>query len=772
MKTYIGYMAFLMVALGLQPSYSAATNAQKFTGVAHIVPYGDVTINASRLINHRIDGKYEFTDTELNALLISKVLPKKVSKDGLVIRLKTNKALWDKFMLRVKNLEKPLTLKFSDGSSLTPYFVIDKYPISLSKKTTLYQKGDSGVFTIKNNSNIPVTLGALQGSKLPKEIMVYSDHCSLRKIRSGKSCDVILSLQSEIKYFKTFDVSFSSGAPNKNRLIAHAAANISSNEYSFPSLPVGAPVGEYVSSCSNIYYSSPTITADCTYWNGSSFVVATGKSINASACSNGVRSDPFSGNLVCNPPSPRPNPNWIPQGTYLQNCLNIEINSNNVLTAECANNYGSVTSSSLDYSKCLGAPVANKNGSLVCPELNSSIESDNPFTFSPPKVSNPNNVVVQDIGNFEPWSNVASQITQNNPNNPAFSTGVNSSFEVDCSGLNSAYSVNFYQPDSTKVILYGYGPFKGDKRTICPGSAGTTTNGSGDYFTGSVETIYYNHGNTFRGCDLSKLGRIGLSYGNGFVSNEAFWDVGNMLYSGLQACNQTQSVVLGSQKINLPAEQWQVTTVGGDYPSAGGIQLITPGSQYYPAYGLFFKNSTSNAITIQAKSITTTYCQNQPKWESGLYVFGEALSLTLAAYSPSSASPIVDGISAEVSGETGVISTLQNPPSCSAGQPSAQVQYPSEETTIPSGQISYIGGAVLDNFDYFLQTTYNDTKVPVTVNHALPITYNDGWHALFLSLEKNCTFKISALSDLKHFSPINSVVATGSATNACDPTSN
>jgi len=594
--------------------------------------------------------------------------------------------------------------------------------------------------------------------------MVNSDSCSLKKIRPGKFCDVVLSLQSELKYFRTYDIAFSAGGYN-NRLKANAASSTGSSGYSFPSLPVGAPVGEYVSSCSNISYSSPNITADCTYWNGSVFAVAAGKSINASTCSNGIRSDPFSGNLVCNQPSPPPNPNWLPQGTYLQSCLNIQLDSNNVLTAQCQDSNNSVVSS-LDYNKCLGAPVANKNGKLVCPEQNTSIESDNPFTFSTPQVSNPNNAVVQNVGSFDPWLNVASQITPNNPNNPAFSTGNNSIFEFSCSGLNSAYSANFYQPDSTKVILYGYGPFKGDKRTICPGSAGATANGLGDYFTGSLKTIYYNHGNTFRGCDLSNLGGFGLSYGNGFANNEAFWDVGSMLYSGLQPCNQPQSVTLSAQKINLPAEQWQVTTVGGDYPSAGGIQLVTPGSQYYPAYGLFFKNSTSQAISIQANSIVTTYCQNQPKWETGLYVFGEALALSVGAYGPSTGYPIVDNISGLISTGTDVISTLQNPPTCSAGQPSVQITYPSQETTIQPGQISYIGGAVLDNCDYFLTTTYNGEEVKV--NHTLPVTYNDGWHALFLSLEKNCTFKVSALSDLKHFSPINSVVATGSTAKACD----
>jgi hypothetical protein len=571
-----------------------------------------------------------------------------------------------------------------------------------------------------------------------------------------------MSLRSELKYFKKYDIEFAPKATGGVKLQANYSANSNSSGYSFPNT-AGAPLGEYISSCSNISFSGSIITADCTFWNGSSFAIATGQTVDANQCLNGILSDPFSGKLVCNTPAS----SWLPEGTYQKSCSNIQLESDNVLTANCINGVGQLVSSSLDYSGCLGAPVANNNGKLVCPEIGSSIEKDNPFTFVPPIITDPKDLPsgmkVQNVGTFQPWQNVASLILPNDPNNPAFSTGANSQFVMSCAGLNSAYSVNFYQPDNdnTKAILYGYGPFKGDKRNLC--NVATNDGPINTYFTGSLNTVYYNHGNTLRGCDISAFGQFGLSYGNGFANNEAFWANGSsLLLSGLLPCNIPQNETTqskGPQTVSLPMEQWQTTSVGVDFPSLGGIQLVTPGQQYYPAYGVFFKNSTTDPITLQANSITTGYCQNQPKWETGLYVFGEALSLTLGAYSPSSASPILDGVSAEISAESDIITTFQNPPSCSGGQPEASVSYPAQQTTIQPNQVAYLGGAVLDNFDFFLYTTINNGANQVKVSHLAPITFNDGWHALFISFESDCTLKISTLSDLKHYSPTNSTNA-------------
>jgi hypothetical protein len=759
MKNIISFIFGTIIVASIQPCYSKLTDAQKFSGVAHIVPYGDITLKGKGNSIFKIKGKYEFDDALLSDLFRSKILPKRIGKNGLVVKLKTKKDVWENYLKKIRNLDKPLRLKFSDGSSLSPYFIVDKYPVSITKKANLYHKGDGGIFRISNNSNIAVDIGVFNSYALPKEITVDRDKCSHKRIRPGKFCDLFLSLRDDIKYYRNFDIVFTPKTAKVSGSKAKAAASSSPQQYLFPSLPVGAPSGEYISSCSNISYIGSTISADCTFWNGYAFANATGQTIDANQCSNGIRSDPFSGRLFCNSPAPQPNSSWIPSGTYKNTCSNIQLESDNVLTAECSNGVGTFVTSTLDYSNCLGAPVANNGGKLVCPEMGSSIEKDNPFTFSPPSVSNPSNLKVQNVGTFQPWQNVASIILPSDPSNPAFTTGANSKFEISCAGLNAGYSVNFFQSDNTKAILYGYGPFKGDKRNLC--NVATDVGQIDTYFTGTLNTIYYNHGNTLRGCDISAFGQFGLSYGNGFANNEAFWANGSPeLPSGLMPCNIPQKETTQSQspQVILPMEQWQTTTVGGDFPSLGGMQLITPGQQYYPAYGIFFKNSTNDPITLQANSITTSYCQNQPKWETGLNIFGEALASMLGAYSPTSASSILDNLSGEVSAEDVVFSAITNPPSCSGGQASVSIKYPTQQTIIQPSKIEYLGGAVLDNFDYFLSTTIN-VKNSISVNHSAPITFNDGWHALFVSFENNCTLKISTLSDLKNFSPTNSVTA-------------
>jgi len=804
-----GFCAYWIMVLLIAGPWGL-THASGFStpAVIELAPLGDLKIKVSNTTGRPLQG----LQVNILAPELAKILKKTTYrfngqfKSGterwLVLKTKTQGRAWLGLMEKARLLDQNHTAKNALSVSaigqtpIYPVLHIKKQPISEIAKPRLVFAGDHGSYIWRNLSKQAIKLGNLQWVDLPQQVRVLRDTCSNRRLGGNKTCALELTLVDTIGTLKPYRLKLPYDAllprVSNTPSLRTAAATTTGTDTYLTGGTAGGPGGIYASSCQNINFGSATsstlLTADCLFWNGNAFSINVQTTLDYSSCTTGgnltgeVASDPLTGQLKCAtanvlatqsmPPSTAPascenasccqNPSWDPVTQYLT-CSNI--------------------SSSLYYPGCNGGPTfITGTGTAVLGCFNSF---DNLFTSGFTNISKLTKMwgfsaLAKDSSTWNPWATLSCDASSGNCSNstalsvysnPLLSTA-NFGFQMLCSGEQGLYQVAAPPPTNSwfsgQVGLIGIGPLNNDNRTSC-----SSYNWVWDdaFFVGTQSTLYYNHGNTMRGCSTSaQAPYIGMSWGpTGFASNNAYWwdyfggggdptscDTIAATY-GFTPSNPNYAGQTGF------GENYQLKYSGGDFPQLQGLQLITPGALYYPQYAFFMANSTGTAVTVPANSFSANYCQNVSGWATAGYVIGEALSYVMGAGVPiegaEGAGEFVTWTMNAAGASSSVVTAYGDitSDSCPNGSAMQTISFPNVNTTIQPGAVAFLGAQELNNFDYFWSWTVPTSLVPgsttpVTFQQTNPLVFNDGFHAILFSVDNQSLVKVTALNDTQQFS--------------------
>ena len=810
---------FFVVLIGLifQSGLSSASGFSVPTKV-ELVPLGDLRIKVSNTTGYPIQGlEVKILAPELAALLskTSYRFPGRLEsgKDRVLVVKTTRQPLrWLRVMEKARDLQQnhtannALSVSAIGQTPIYPVLQIRKQPISQESRPKLIFAGDQGSYIFRNLANESIKLGKLEFDRLPSQVKVLRDTCTNNRLGPKKTCALELTLVSPIGTLKPFRlrVPFNSLLPVARTHVvkAKAATTTSSTTttntetYSIDAT-AGAPEGIYASSCQNISFGSGTsansLTADCIYWNNNSFSINSSTTLDYSSCKGGnltgeVMSDPLTGQLGCSaasvlaiqsmPPNATPvgyadadggcdNPSWDPTTQYLT-CSNLK--------------------QSLYYPGCQGSAVGTggtaESWSLIClpnPNLPGVYFSSSMTDISELTKMWGFSYLAKDGKPWSPWSTLScsSSTSTSCPNstglsvysNPVLSTS-NFGFKMVCAGENGFYQVAAPPPTNSwfsgQAGLIGIGPLNSDSRTSC-NSYNQIWNQA--FFVGTQSLLYYNHGNTMRGCStVAEAPHIGMSWGpTGFASNNAYWWDSFGGGGDPTSCN-TLAVNYGLTPSNPNyqgqtgfGENYQLNWTGADFPTLQGLQIISPGAKYYPQYAFFMANLTSKPVTVPANSFSANYCQNVSGWETAGYVIGEALSYVMGAGIPipgaEGAGEFVTWTMNAAGASSSIVSAYGGITSggCSNGSAMQNVSFPNVNTTIEPNSVAFLGAKELNDFDYFSSWTVPSTLVPgsaspVTFQQTNPLVFNDGFHAILFSVDSQSLVKVTALNDTQQFS--------------------